>query len=59
VQVGDKSKLTAKDQYEFDLTKENSWRAVQGKNINENLKNLNWHDQHVKTNLDSKITPLT
>lgn len=27
--------------------------------VNQKLKNLNWHDQHIKTNLDSKITPLT
>ena len=26
--------------------------------INEKVRNLNWHDQHIKTDLDSKITPL-
>ena len=30
-----------------------------GGRINENIRNLNWHDQHIKTNLDAKITPLT
>lgn len=32
---------------------------VTGGRINENIRNLNWHDQHNETNLDSKITPLT
>ena len=32
---------------------------VSGGRINENIRNLNWHDQHVQTNLDAKITPLT
>lgn len=32
---------------------------VTGGRINENIRNLNWHDQHIKTNLDAKITPLT
>lgn len=26
--------------------------------ITHKINNLNWHDQHVKTNLDTKITPL-
>lgn len=28
-------------------------------NIDDKIRNLNWHDQHIKTNLDLKITPLT
>ena len=28
-------------------------------NIDDKIRNLNWHEQHIKTNLDLKITPLT
>ena len=28
-------------------------------NMGEKIRSLNWHDQHIKTNLDQKITPLT
>ena len=27
--------------------------------VNESVRDLNWHDQHIKSNLDNKITPLT
>jgi hypothetical protein len=27
--------------------------------IQEKVRNMNWHDTHAKTDLDSKITPLT
>ena len=27
--------------------------------VNESVRNLNWHDQHIKSNLDNKITPLS
>ena len=26
--------------------------------INESIRSLNWHEQHIKSDLDSKITPL-
>ena len=38
---------------QFNKLKHSSVEAVQLK-----VNNLNWHDQHIKTNLDTKITPL-
>lgn len=56
------------DLYEFNCSQNNS--AVLNNtgdpevrtssfNLQEKIQNLNWHDQHIKTNLDQKITPLT
>ena len=54
------------DMYEFNCSQNNSaLNNMSGDevrtnfNLDDKIKNLNWHDQHIKTNLDQKITPLT
>ena len=58
------------DMYEFNcqqnnnngsllLSSDNEDGGKPSVNLDDKIRNLNWHDQHIKTNLDLKITPLT
>ena len=40
------------DRYEFNITRYQSHPMSEDLLVNEHIRNLNWHDQHVKTDLD-------